>query len=85
MHHERLVRARAEKPAAQAHPQRFAIRGRHRRRIGAGRPLPTWMGMRRLDYIFTDTDLAVSRVVVPQDTFTRRASDHVPLVADLVF
>jgi hypothetical protein len=39
VHDDALVRAGAEQPAAQAQSERFTIRGRQRRDVGAGRPL----------------------------------------------
>ncbi|MBD3309028.1 EEP domain-containing protein [candidate division KSB3 bacterium] len=44
----------------------------------------TWMGLLRLDYIFISPDIQVNHVFVPRTTLTRRASDHLPVVTDLV-
>ncbi len=38
----------------------------------------------RIDYIFASCDITVRRVVVPVTSATRIASDHYPVVADLV-
>lgn len=52
------------------------------------RPVSTFTSMRpflRLDHIFTSSRFAVERVFVPRNELTRVASDHLPLIADLVF
>ncbi len=52
------------------------------------RPLNTFSSLRpfaRLDHIFMSRRFDVANVVVPRSELTRVASDHLPLVADLVF
>lgn len=47
----------------------------------------TWSGrlpLRRIDHVFTSPDLHIRRVDVPRDRLTRVASDHLPLVVDLM-
>jgi endonuclease/exonuclease/phosphatase family metal-dependent hydrolase len=49
-----------------------------------GRPtFPSMLPLRQLDHIFISRELAVRQVHVPQDALLRRASDHLPLIADL--
>ena len=51
------------------------------------RARPTFSSMfpiLRLDYIFTSADFVVRQVEVPRTPLTRAASDHLPLIADLV-
>ncbi len=43
---------------------------------------PTWMGVARMDYIFTSSDLLVQELRAPRTSLTRRASDHLPVIAD---
>ncbi len=43
----------------------------------------TWMGVSRLDYLFTSFGLEVSGITVPRTHTTRVASDHYPLIGDL--
>ncbi|MBB3059965.1 endonuclease/exonuclease/phosphatase family protein [Microbulbifer rhizosphaerae] len=38
----------------------------------------------RIDHIFVEPGLEVSRILVPRTELTRQASDHLPLIADLV-
>jgi endonuclease/exonuclease/phosphatase family metal-dependent hydrolase len=48
-------------------------------------PLKTWFGtfpVRHLDYCFFRGDLSVEQTIVPRDTLTRLASDHLPLITD---
>ncbi|MEN3941943.1 endonuclease/exonuclease/phosphatase family protein [Prosthecobacter sp. SYSU 5D2] len=45
---------------------------------------PSRMPLVRLDYIFINEGLAVQDVQVPNNMLTRNASDHLPLIADLV-
>lgn len=52
------------------------------------RPLRTFSSMRpfvRLDHIFLSEGFEVENVIVPRNELTRVASDHLPLVADLLF
>jgi endonuclease/exonuclease/phosphatase family metal-dependent hydrolase len=52
------------------------------------RPLSTFSSLRpfvRLDHIFISKRFTVERVFVPRNALTRVASDHLPLIADLVF
>lgn len=44
----------------------------------------TWMSLIRLDYIFMTPGIQVQQLFVPRTTLTRKASDHLPLIADLV-
>jgi endonuclease/exonuclease/phosphatase family metal-dependent hydrolase len=51
------------------------------------RPLSTFTSMRpfaRLDHIFVSAALEPQAVSVPRSALTRVASDHLPLIADLV-
>jgi endonuclease/exonuclease/phosphatase family metal-dependent hydrolase len=51
-----------------------------------GRPkstFPSVLPFLRLDHVFVSDDIAVERVIVPHDAVARRASDHLPLIADL--
>lgn len=51
------------------------------------RALRTWSGrvpLRRIDHIFVNAATSVERVYVPRTRLSRVASDHLPLVADLV-
>ena len=43
----------------------------------------TWMSLVRLDYIFITPGIQVQQLFVPRTTLTRKASDHLPLIADL--
>jgi endonuclease/exonuclease/phosphatase family metal-dependent hydrolase len=50
------------------------------------RPTPTFpsfLPFLRLDHVFVSDDIAVRRILVPHDARARRASDHLPLIADL--
>lgn len=50
-------------------------------------PQKTWFGtfpLRYLDYAFVRGDLQVLSAWVPRDSLTRVASDHLPLIVDLV-
>jgi endonuclease/exonuclease/phosphatase family metal-dependent hydrolase len=50
-------------------------------------PRSTFFGrlpMFRIDHIFVDHDVEVTEVQVPSTRLTRAASDHLPLIADLV-
>ncbi|SKA82179.1 Metal-dependent hydrolase, endonuclease/exonuclease/phosphatase family [Prosthecobacter debontii] len=52
-----------------------------------GRPrftFPSRWPVTRLDYIFMNSRLSVHKVIVPNTPLTQVASDHLPLVADLV-
>ena len=49
-------------------------------------PARTWFGtfpIRHLDYCFCRGPLQVRQTLVPRDTLTRLASDHLPLITDL--
>ena len=51
-----------------------------------GRPNNTWFGhypISRIDYIFVSTDLKVTKTNVPRTNMTRKASDHLPLIAEI--
>lgn len=51
------------------------------------RPVNTFTSLRpftRLDHIFVSAELAAARVSVPRNHLTRFASDHLPLVTDLL-
>ncbi|AHF93364.1 endonuclease [Opitutaceae bacterium TAV5] len=50
----------------------------------ACRTFPSFFPVRRLDHIFVTRHFDVVRVDAPSNQLTRRASDHLPLVADLV-
>lgn len=48
-------------------------------------PVKTWFGtfpIRHLDYCFYRGELSVLQTLVPRDTMTRMASDHLPLITD---
>lgn len=52
----------------------------------SGRPYGTWFGhfpIGRIDYIFASHGIKVVATTVPRNDLTRRASDHLPLAADL--
>lgn len=51
---------------------------------GAGGFSRTWMGWSRFDYVFVTGDVEVLRFEVPCTPLTRTASDHYPVVADLL-
>jgi endonuclease/exonuclease/phosphatase family metal-dependent hydrolase len=44
---------------------------------------PSPWPLTRLDYMFVSNHFTVERLIVPRNTQTRVASDHLPLVADL--
>lgn len=46
---------------------------------------PSRLPLIRLDYIFINEGLEVKQVEVPNNSQTRSASDHLPLIADLCF
>ena len=51
-----------------------------------GRPNGTWFGhypIGRIDYIFVSSDISVLDTHVPRTNMTRRASDHLPLIANV--
>jgi endonuclease/exonuclease/phosphatase family metal-dependent hydrolase len=48
------------------------------------RAAPTWMRMLRLDYIFADRHTGVVDAFVVDSPTARKASDHAPVVADLI-
>lgn len=45
---------------------------------------PARLPLLRLDHVWTGRDVGVENVAVPRDQLTRRASDHLPIVVDLV-
>lgn len=45
---------------------------------------PSFLPVRQLDHIFVTSQFKIQRVHSPANLLTRRASDHLPLVADLV-
>lgn len=58
--------------------QRWTLRSRPRSTFPSAWPVT------RLDYIFTNSRLTVKKVNVPNNKQTQVASDHLPLVADLI-
>ena len=51
------------------------------------RPRGTWSGrlaLGRIDHVFVDHSLEVAGVDVPRDALAAVASDHLPLIVDLV-
>jgi len=44
----------------------------------------TYMGIVRIDYVFVTHDVRTIQVYVPRSNLTRIASDHYPLIADIV-
>lgn len=68
--------------------RRFARRMRDSQKLLPGhRPLPTFpsvLPFLRLDHVFVSEGLQVVGVTVPHDAKARRASDHLPLIVDLV-
>lgn len=55
-------------------------------RLANQRPRKTWFSkfpLRRIDHIFSQGDLTVESILVPQSQLARRASDHLPLCVDL--
>lgn len=50
----------------------------------ACRTFPSFLPVRRLDHIFVTPHFEVLHVEAPANQLTRRASDHLPLVADLM-
>jgi endonuclease/exonuclease/phosphatase family metal-dependent hydrolase len=54
-------------------------------RMVADRPPATFLRAMRLDYVFVSASVRVLDVQVPSDRLARRASDHLPLWADLTF
>lgn len=58
------------------------------RSVKGFKPLKTFAALlpfTRIDHIFVSSHFQVERIQVPQDHLTRVASDHLPLVADVVF
>lgn len=51
----------------------------------AQKTFPSFLPVRRIDHIFVSAHFQVVSVAVPRDALTTRASDHLPLVADLVW
>ena len=55
--------------------------------LASGKRLATWPArfpLLRLDHVWIGKDIGVAGVTVPRDALTRSASDHLPIVADLV-
>lgn len=50
----------------------------------AARTFPSFMPLRRIDHIFVSPSVSVEAVRVIRDDFTAVASDHLPLIADLL-
>ncbi len=48
-----------------------------------GRTNRSWMGLSCLDYLFVTSRVRVHQVTVPRDEFTRRVSDHAPVIAEV--
>jgi endonuclease/exonuclease/phosphatase family metal-dependent hydrolase len=69
-------------------PSYFVLRRRLRDAQRAqGRPRATWparLPLLRLDHVWIGRSIGVEGVSVPRDALTRSASDHLPIVADLV-
>jgi endonuclease/exonuclease/phosphatase family metal-dependent hydrolase len=69
-------------------PSYFLLRRRLRDAQRAwGKPRATWPAsfpLLRLDHVWIGKSIGVAGVSVPRDSLTRSASDHLPLVADLV-
>jgi endonuclease/exonuclease/phosphatase family metal-dependent hydrolase len=69
-------------------PSYFVLRRRLRdaqRAVGARRAtFPARFPLLRLDHVWVGEAIGVERVTVPRDRLTRAASDHLPLVADLL-
>jgi endonuclease/exonuclease/phosphatase family metal-dependent hydrolase len=54
--------------------------------VNAGRAtpsFPSWMPVLQIDHVLVGEGLVVRSVTTPTDPLSRRASDHLPLVADL--
>lgn len=62
---------------------RFLLPDGFRRAGALTRTFPAWMPIRPLDGIFVRGDLRVRRCSAPTDPVARRASDHLPLLAEL--
>jgi endonuclease/exonuclease/phosphatase family metal-dependent hydrolase len=43
----------------------------------------TWLGIRRIDYIFISYGINVKKIFVPRNHLTKIASDHYPIIADI--
>jgi endonuclease/exonuclease/phosphatase family metal-dependent hydrolase len=56
----------------------------HAPRHVAQQTFPSFWPVRRIDHIFVSPHFDVVAVRVPRDDLTRKASDHLPLVADLM-
>jgi len=69
-------------------PSYFVLRRRLRDAQRAwSTPRATWPArfpLLRLDHVWIGKDIGVAGVTVPCDALTKRASDHLPIVADLV-
>jgi endonuclease/exonuclease/phosphatase family metal-dependent hydrolase len=58
------------------------------RALSHHKPKATWFGLypiHRIDHVFVDKSITVQSVEVPRTMLTRIASDHLPLIVDLVF
>lgn len=51
---------------------------------GAQATWPARWPLLRLDHVWTGRDLAIENVIVPRDQLVREASDHLPIVVDLL-
>jgi endonuclease/exonuclease/phosphatase family metal-dependent hydrolase len=69
-------------------PSYFLLRRRladAQRALGSARATwPARFPLLRLDHVWVGKEVRVERVLVPRDPLTRVASDHLPVVADLV-
>jgi len=50
-----------------------------------GRTFPAWKPAARIDYVFVNGDIEIHRAWVPNGPVAARASDHLPVVANLEF
>ena len=68
-------------------PSYRVLRRRLRDAQRARKPRATWPArfpLLRLDHVWIGKDIGVAGVSVPRDALTKSASDHLPIVADLV-
>ncbi len=77
--YRRLVRAWSEQNAT----ANFRDVQAHAPNHTGVRTFPSFWPMRCLDHIFVTAPFSITRVFTPANLLTRRASDHLPLVADL--